>query len=132
MPLGGCSPLCTAAVAGQVKVVKRLIELGANLEVDGYCGVGTAVHWAVLGNQPKMLTALLDAGARMTKRNGSGWTPLRAAKMFNATECAALLARGDGVVGGGGGACAGGGETDDPVGCGVGPHCTWMDMLIKG
>lgn len=77
-------------MGGQVKAVKLLIELGADLEAEGYCGVGTPVVWACLGRSAEVLTVLLDAGANMNKKNGDGWTPLYK-KMLNFAEGMAVL-----------------------------------------
>jgi uncharacterized protein len=90
MPTTGCTALMLAAVGGQEKAVKRLLEMGASVTRKDM-GCNTALHWACMADQAKTMALLLDAGAPMNDRNEMGWTPLAQAENFNKDKCRALL-----------------------------------------
>lgn len=77
-------PLLEAAAAGNVPLVKRLFELGADINAAGdtMMSVGmqnTALHWAVDRNHPGVCQFLLDAGANPNRMNANFSSPLHLA-----------------------------------------------------
>jgi len=62
-------------VAGEVEMVRFLLERGAELSVPG--GVGrTPLHVAAYQGDPVIARLLLDAGADASVQDRDGWTPL--------------------------------------------------------
>ncbi|NQV32435.1 MAG: serine hydrolase [Phycisphaeraceae bacterium] len=74
-PTGGCTPLMVAALYGQTRAAKALIEAGANIDARSNSG-GTALHLAALFCRTRTLTLLLDRGADMTVKDVRGDTAL--------------------------------------------------------
>ena len=74
-PLGGSSPLITAATFGQTEVAKALIEAGADVDHRNNDG-STALLTAALFCRTEIVEALLDAGADRSIRNNAGSTAL--------------------------------------------------------
>lgn len=72
-PFGGSSPLITAAVFGQTKLAKLLIEKGANVNFRNNEG-STALISAAFFGRPEIVRLLLDAGADKTIKNKYGST----------------------------------------------------------
>lgn len=77
------SPLLTAVAGKHIEAVRRLIELGADVNA-GHAIFGTSVHAAASGGAPQMLELLLDAGGRVNEPNAQGQTPLVALRAFRA------------------------------------------------
>jgi ankyrin repeat protein len=71
-------PLTKAAMDGQLKVVKLLLQRGANADATGRWG-GTALHWAAFVGREEMATFLLSNGADAHRRDAYGRIPLIAA-----------------------------------------------------
>ncbi|CAM9219372.1 unnamed protein product [Scytosiphon promiscuus] len=74
----GTTPLIFAAQGGYTRVVKMLLQKGANVEVQADNGF-TALHAAAMFGHPNVAQALLDAGADKDVRNEEGFTPLSTA-----------------------------------------------------
>lgn len=93
MPISGCTPLMVASYVGQegVVVVKRLLAMGASLDLTSYCGGETALHWACFGDQPACVRLLVDAGAPLTAVLNDRWTPLMQAAKWDRVECVKVL-----------------------------------------
>jgi len=77
-------PLLEAAASGNVTLVKRLIELGTDINATGdtYSSGGyqhTALHWAIDRNQPEVCKCLLAAGANPNIMSFSSTAPLHLA-----------------------------------------------------
>lgn len=74
----GFTPLMRAAENGHDDVVSRMLQDDTlNLEHRDEAG-NTALHHAVAGTRPDIVTLLLDAGASATIRNRAGYTPREA------------------------------------------------------
>jgi hypothetical protein len=74
-PMGGSSPLITAATFGHTAVVQALIAAGADLDQRNNDG-STALHAAAFFCRIEIVEALLAAGADTSIRNGAGATAL--------------------------------------------------------
>lgn len=70
--------LCSAAKTGQARVVKMLLETGADLETRD-ANRNTPLLAAILGMHVAVVRLLLDKGANMESRNASGVLPLELA-----------------------------------------------------
>ena len=93
---GGChTPLYyvgnECAVEGAGRVVRALVQAGA--DVDAHDGVKrcTALHMAARRGNVEVAEALLDCGADLEARDSVGETPLRRSVNCNKVEVAALL-----------------------------------------
>jgi len=89
-------PLLEAAAAGNAKLVRRLLELGADVNAQGdTLGSGgchnTALHVAVRGNHLEACKILLEAGADPNRMAFGLQTPLHVAFSDNHEEIAGLL-----------------------------------------
>jgi ankyrin repeat protein len=83
------TPLISAAAAGSVPVLKRLLDAGARLDSRDSLGY-TALHWATMRNTSNALAFLLERGANPNIQDREGATPLLLAIRDN-YEAAALL-----------------------------------------
>ena len=90
----GVTALHIAAAMGQVDIIDKLIQAGA--EINKATGTGfTPLHWAVSRNQDGAVAALLAAGAAASPVANSGITPLHwAASRGNTALVAALIESG--------------------------------------
>lgn len=89
-------PLLEAAAAGNVKLVRRLLELGADVNAQGDTlnsggSQSTALHVAIRGNHFEVCKILLEAGADPNRMAFGYQTPLHAAFNDNREAIAALL-----------------------------------------
>jgi hemoglobin len=92
---GGHGPLYSVAngcrVSGGGRVVRALVEAGANIEAQDNVKRCTALHMAARRGHVEIAEALLDCGANIEARDSLGETPLRRAVNCNKIEVAALL-----------------------------------------
>ena len=92
------SRLLHHAMCGRLDEVKELLAAGIDpnfVESGELGGSGTALHCAAEMGRPKIIAALLAAGARVDPRSHDGKTPLHLAAMNGHTEAVkALLAAG--------------------------------------
>lgn len=72
-PLGGSSPLITAAVFDKTDMARILIDAGADLDLRNNDG-STALISAAFFGRPEIVRMLLDAGADKTIKNKYGAT----------------------------------------------------------
>lgn len=87
MPPSGFTALMFAALRGQAKVAKVLLDAGANIKatnIDGF----TALTFAALSGNSEIVKALLDAGANVDTKSDEGNTAVDFAKT---PEIVALL-----------------------------------------
>ena len=89
-------PLLEAAAAGNVQLVKRLLELGADINAQGdtYNSAGsqnTALHFAIQRNHPDICKVLLECGADPNRMAFGFETPLHLAFREGNEEIASLL-----------------------------------------
>lgn len=71
----GVPLLCLAALRAKERVVKLLLEQGANPAVADAKG-DTPLHYAAIGNSPATIRLLRAAGADPAQKNSDGRTPL--------------------------------------------------------
>lgn len=92
-PNGGTSPLMTAALRGDARMVRRLLAGGANPNAANDAGA-TALMWGVTSLD--VTRALLDAGADVNARSADARTPLLVACGVPGARAVAqlLIARG--------------------------------------
>ena len=94
----GSTPLHNVAgMKNDYEAAKVLIKHGANVNVkvnvkNAFYG-WTPLHFAALHNARETAEVLLNQGADVNAKTGSGNTPLRMTKPFNAHETAAVLRR---------------------------------------
>lgn len=72
-PMGGSSPLITAALFGRTEIAKLLIEAGANINQINNDG-STALHTSALFCHTDIVKMLLQKGANKTIKNKYGST----------------------------------------------------------
>jgi ankyrin repeat protein len=80
---------CKAIMQGDVETVKKLIELGEDVNEKS---LGMApVHFAARYNQAEILKLLIENGANFKRRSDQGYTAKKYAEMSNAAEALAVL-----------------------------------------
>lgn len=83
------SSFCKAIMNGDVEAVKKLIELGEDVNQKS---LGMApVHFAARYNKAEILEVLIDNGADLNVRCNKGWSVEKYAKLSNATEVLTVL-----------------------------------------
>ncbi|MEW2919920.1 MULTISPECIES: ankyrin repeat domain-containing protein [Flavobacteriaceae] len=83
------NPFCKAIIQGDVETVKKLIELGEDVNEKS---LGMApVHFAARYNQAEILKMLIENGANFKRRSDQGYTAKKYAEISNATEALAVL-----------------------------------------
>jgi ankyrin repeat protein len=87
----GNTPLSVVISWEDHEAATLLIEAGANVNAEIEDG-DTALHRAVLFNQPKIVELLLEKGAASAVKNGDGLTPLELARTLGYKDIAKLLA----------------------------------------
>lgn len=83
------TPLNVAVSKGDIEVVKKFIEYGANVneKSDDMSPLMTAARY----NKVEIIKVLLASGARPGDKNEKGYTALKYAQLSNATDAIALL-----------------------------------------
>jgi ankyrin repeat protein len=81
----GNPPLQLAAVQGNMRVVKGLIQAGARIDFS-YCELGSPFQAAALANREEVIMHLLDLGANINACGGVLGTPLQAAAFSGNTR----------------------------------------------
>jgi len=72
-PMGGSTPLITAATFGETEIAKALIDAGADLSLKNNDGA-TALHAAAFFCRVEIVQLLIDADADKTVKNNYGAT----------------------------------------------------------
>jgi uncharacterized protein len=83
----GETPLMMAALRGELGWVRRLVELGAQVNRAGW----TPLHYAASGPEPSVVAYLLDRGAIVDALAPNGNTALMMAARYGAIDSATLL-----------------------------------------
>lgn len=83
------TPLCMAISKGDVEIVRKFIEYGA--DVDETSNGMTPLMYAARYNNVEIMKLLLSNGAEKSKKDEKGNTALKYAEMSNATEAIAFL-----------------------------------------
>jgi ankyrin repeat protein len=87
---GTSEPLCCAALLGLNSITKRLLDEGADIDLEhGY--YGSALHAASLKGFEPVVRTLLDAGANVNLRSGLYGSALQAAVIRNETQTVKTL-----------------------------------------
>jgi len=84
------NPFCMSIVKGDVATVKKLIELGA--DVNATSNGMTPAMYAAKYNKTEILKILVTHGANLKKKSEKGLTALDYAKQSKATDALAYLA----------------------------------------
>jgi len=87
----GKTVLHHAAEEGHIKQVKRLVELGANIDFAQSKSKMTPLHDAAIRSQTKMIDALIKLGANIDATNVNGYTPLHYSASASDTTAVRLL-----------------------------------------
>jgi len=87
----GSTPLHDAAWAGDLPVMKELMDAGADLEAQHKETGSTPLHYAVITNHVNAVRLLLDRGAKVGSAYFSGSTALHLAGSRGYIEIARLL-----------------------------------------
>lgn len=83
------NPFCKAIMKGDIVMVKKLIELGVDVNEKS---VGlTPAMFAARYNKAEILQILIDDGANLKLKSDRGYTAKKYAEMSNATEALAVL-----------------------------------------
>lgn len=83
------SSFCKAIVKGDFDTVKKLIELGEDVNQKS---LGMApIHFAARYNKADILKLLIDNGADLKKRCDKGYTAKKYAELSNATDAMKIL-----------------------------------------
>jgi ankyrin repeat protein len=85
----GATPLCVAISKGEIDLVKKLIEYGA--DVNEKSNGLTPLMIAARYNKVEIIKLLLANGASLKQKNEIGITALKYAVLSNANEAAAFL-----------------------------------------
>jgi hypothetical protein len=80
---------CKAIMQGDIDTVKRLIELGENVNTKSL-GMTPAI-FAARYNKVEILKVLITNGADLSRKCKKGWTIEKHAKLSNAQEILAVL-----------------------------------------
>ncbi len=83
------SPFCLAIVKGDTETVKKLIELGS--DVNEKSNGMTPLMYAARYNRVAIIKMLIDKGAKINTKDSKGYTAMKFAKLSNANEAIALL-----------------------------------------
>lgn len=83
----GESPLMMAALKGQVDLVEKMVQKGADVNKTGW----TPLHYAASTGQTKVIAALLLNHAYIDAESPNGTTPLMMASMYGTPEAVQLL-----------------------------------------
>ncbi|WP_103071687.1 ankyrin repeat domain-containing protein [Aquimarina sediminis] len=83
------SPFCMAIVKGDIETVKKLIDLGSdvNQKSDGM----TPLMYAARYNRTEIMKMLIEKGANIKTKDSKGYTAMKFAKLSNAKDAVALL-----------------------------------------
>jgi ankyrin repeat protein len=83
------TPLIVAISKGDLEVVKKFIEYGANVneKSNGMSPLMIAARY----NKVEIIKILISKGARLNDRDENGYTALKYAELSNATEAIQIL-----------------------------------------
>ncbi len=81
------SPLMMAALKGQMDLVRKLIQRGADVNKTGW----TPLHYAATSGQLQIMELLLEESAYIDAESPNGTTPLMMAAQYGTTSAVKLL-----------------------------------------
>lgn len=85
----GVSPLCIAISKGDLEVIKKLVEYGAN--VNAKSNEMTPLMFAARYNKVEILKFLVSKGAKINAKDSKGFTALKYAELSNAFDAVQYL-----------------------------------------
>jgi ankyrin repeat protein len=86
----GFTPFIISAIAGRLRIVKKILSLG--VEIDSITNVGNnALMYAALKGHNKVVSELLKVGSKYNMQNNSGYTALMAAAEKGHAEVVEIL-----------------------------------------
>ncbi|MEZ4801953.1 MAG: ankyrin repeat domain-containing protein [Gelidibacter sp.] len=88
-PNPSVSPFCMSIVKGDIDTVKKLIELGA--DVNQKSNGMTPAMYAAKFNKVEILKLLVEKGANLKTKSEQGFKAIKYAELSNATEALAYL-----------------------------------------
>ena len=83
------SPFCVSIAKGDFETVKKLIDLGA--DIDQKSEGMTPLMYAAKYNRTDILTLLINHGANLKLKSDKGMTALKYAELHKATDAQAIL-----------------------------------------
>ncbi len=83
------NPFCMAIVKGDLDAVKKMIELGSDVN-EKWDGM-TPLMYAARYNRVEIIQVLVDKGANVKTRDSKGNNAMKFAKLSNAKEAIVLL-----------------------------------------
>lgn len=83
------SPFCVSIAKGDIETVKKLIELGT--DVNKKSNGMTPAMYAAKFNRTDILKLLIVRGAKLKVKSDKGMTALKYAKLSNAKEAMAII-----------------------------------------
>lgn len=89
----GTVVLHRAAMTGDYRVVRRLLDSGAMVDIKDVTGT-SALHLAAISGNPEIVRTLLDMGAMVNRKERSGFTPLHLAIIRGNRPAAEVLLEG--------------------------------------
>ena len=89
--LKAATPLGTAIIKGELEIVKKFVEYGA--DVNEMSNGMTPLMIAARYNRVEIINFLLESGANPKIKTETGWTALKYAELSNATAAVEVLAR---------------------------------------
>jgi len=84
------TPLTVAVGKGDIEIVKKFIEYGADVNQKSEDDM-TPLMIAARYNRVEIMKLLIAGGARTYEKNEKGYTALKYAQLSNATEAIAIL-----------------------------------------
>ncbi len=85
------TPLGTAIIKGELDIVKKFVEYGA--DVNEMSNGMTPLMIAARYNRVEIINFLLENGANPKIKTETGWTALRYAELSKAEDAVAILSR---------------------------------------
>ena len=87
----GETPLLNAVFTGNTSIARKLIELGADVNIPNHSSNDAAIHLAVAFDNTEILPLLIDKGADYKARNNYGRNILHIAARIGGARTAAVL-----------------------------------------
>lgn len=88
-PTPSVSPFCMSIVKGDIETVKKLIELGE--DVNEKSNGMTPAMYAARFNKVEILKLLVEKGADLKEKSEQGFRAIKYAELSNATEALTYL-----------------------------------------